>query len=435
MIGSKYLFNSIIKMKNLIFALLILLSVCVEAFAQEKTLINREQVIKEWNKLDTFIKKVKEIVPEFAFQATLLWDGKIISSKKMGYANRETKRPFDEKTIFMWGSISKMFTSLAILQLIEKGKLDLDDPVTRYLPELKQASKKFGGFENVKIHHLLNHTSGLSLKPCYDSLEAKGISHIPSVKEMLPYLSYAQLYWKPGTKYRYSNGGYSLLGVIVEKVTKKKFTEYVTNKIFRLLGMKTAHYGTTSKKMSRHLSHTYYRDTDGVIKAKQFNKPQGFQEGNGGIKSNMPDMLKFLDFLRFHQRSKYLKKYEQVLKTKTFKKFYSNVDLSVPSNKFSISYQVKGEGIMAKISGFDYIKLNTVKGSLYGHTGNIENYKSICYYRSEVPMGLLVMINTSGSNKTKEALAYNRLYSSLNYFATRGKLVTNFYNWPKKKKK
>jgi len=109
--------------------------------------------------------------------------------------------------------------------------------------------------------------------------------------------------------------------------------------------------------------------------------------------------------------------------------------LSTPSNLFSIKYRAKGQGLIAKVAGFDCIQVNAIKGRLYGHTGNIENYHSIYYYRSETPMGLLVMINTSGAKKTPENLVHNRLHNSLNYFASRGKVNTRFYKWPKKYKK
>jgi len=190
----------------------------------------------------------------------------------------------------------------------------MTDPITKYIPELKDASKKHGGFDSIKIHHLLNHNSGLDIRACYDSLRTQGIKHIPTSEEMLSQLKYAQILWPPGSKSRYSNGGYSLLGVIIERITGQKFTRYVTQKILQPLGMKTTHYGKSPKKLAKRLGYTYYRDTTGHLQVGQFDKAQGFQEGNGGIKSNLPDMIKFLDFLRFRKRKAFLKKYEKVLK-------------------------------------------------------------------------------------------------------------------------
>lgn len=408
--------------------LIFLIGLPFQVTAQKKaSTITSEVLLKEWNKLDTFQKKVEKVFPEFSFYAALVYEGKIISSKKRGYANRETKRKMSDKVIYMWGSVSKVFTSVAILQLMEQGKLKIDDPITKYIPELKGASKDFGGLDSVRIYHLINHTSGMTWKHMKTALDKK----YPNVKvknswEMTsPFFKHLKLKRKPGVKYVYSNGGYSLLGIIIEKITKQKFTDYIKANIFKPLGMKTAHYGRTPRRLKKYLSNSYLRTKDST-RTIEFDRSQGIHEGNGGVKASVKDMLKFMVFLRFKRQ----KKYEKVLKWDIINKYYYNFDINKPNNRYYVHMKAKS-AIMLRLFGLMYIKNNGINSEIIGHTGYIAEFQSTFVVRKDMPFGIIVMVNSNGSRGTKEGIVTQRLLSSLNYLSGSNKLNTRFYNWEK----
>ncbi|HAS47304.1 MAG TPA: serine hydrolase [Microscillaceae bacterium] len=399
------------------FTLLIFILILSQVTSQAQS-THKDSLLKEWNKLDAFKKMVQKEVPDFGFYAALIWNGEIISTKKMGYANRETKLPLDEDTIFLWGSISKMFTSIAIVQLIEKGRLNLDDPVIKYVPELGNGVDSLGGMKAIKIHHFLNHNSGINLSPCYDSLHKtypRFKNSIPSTKEMLLFLKLATQNFTPGKKFQYSNGAYSLLGVIIERITKIKFTKYVTRNIFKLLGMKTAHYGETPRKFSKYFTRAYYQMKNGKTDTMNFDVSQGFQEGNGGVKATVKDMLKFMDFLRFRKREAYFKRYEKVLKKKILDKYYLTNDFS---DKRTFHDHFKSPRVHRYwYLGFMQNINPKLKTSLLGHTGLIERHLSVFFFNTKLPLGVLLMCNTSAEDKkTKTALANRKIFSAIYRF-------------------
>ncbi|WP_075164114.1 serine hydrolase domain-containing protein [Microscilla marina] len=409
------------------------ISISLQVFAQKKiSKPTKKELLKEWNKLDTFQKKMKEIFPDFGFYAALVYDGKTISTKKNGYASREAKFKMNDKTIHMWGSVSKMFTSVAILQLMERGKLKIDDPVTKFIPELRNTSKDFGGFDSVRVYHLINHTSGLTWKHIQEALDKK----YPNVKvknswEMTsPLFKHLKLKRKPGAKYAYNNGGYSLLGILIEKVTQQKFTDYIKNNIFKPLGMKTAHYGKTPKRLEKYLGNSYLTTKDST-QTIEFDRSQGIHEGNGGVKATIRDMLKFMNFLRFRTKKQYLKKYDKVLKWDTIKKYYYDLDVNKPSMRSSVQVKLKG-AIILRAFGLMYVKNHgSVHSEKLGHSGYIAEYQSLFFVRKDVPFGIIVMTNSSGDRGTPEHIVNQRFVSSLNYFSSTGKINLRFYKWKK----
>lgn len=423
-------------MKNLLPLIIIIHLLSTPVLAQTNTHSIKDSLLKEWEKLELFKDMARKEVPDFGFYAALIWDGKIISAKKMGYANRETKLPLDENTIFMWGSISKMFTSIAVIQLVEKNKLDLNDPIIKYIPELGKGIDSLGGMQAIKIHHLLNHDSGISLRPCYDSLKKvfpRFKYTIPKTKEIKPFLKYTTQKFKPGSKWNYSNGGYSLLGVVVKRITKTKFTHYVTKNIFKPLGMKTAHYSVTPKQLSKYFTRSYFRTKTGKLDTMNFDVSQGFQEGNGGVKATVKDMVKFMDFLKFRKRKAYLKRYDNVLPRKVIDKYYFDVDVSHPnSNKFSVTYEDK-EVIVYRFSGFAQVKSKDFTSSTTGHSGSIAFHTAYFYFNNEKPFGIIEICNVNAVRRRyKESRMKSKLSVAIRDFPLFLGFGKKLYTWQKK---
>ncbi len=180
-------------------------------------------------------------------------DTGIVYQKAFGYANHELQVPNTLNTVFGIGSMSKPFTAMLVLQLIEKGKLGIDAPISKYLPEYRKDIGK-----KVTIRHLLTHTSGI---PSYTAL--------PNVWEDSMQLSYTPLYilknfgsrdlqFEPGTKYKYGNTGYFILAMIIERVTGKSLSKMLHENIFNLLKMSGSGIND-NKKPVKNKANGYYR--------------------------------------------------------------------------------------------------------------------------------------------------------------------------------
>lgn len=156
--------------------------------------------------------------------------GKISYQKSFGYANDQSKTSNNPDTRFQLASIGKTFTAVAVLQLKEKNKLKLDDPVIKYLPAFP--------FEKITIRQLLSHTSGLPDLQIFDPLVNELPDTIIDNSRVLEALKkYGKLEFDPGENWRYSNPGYCVLALIIEKVSRQKFMGYLDQNIWRKAGM------------------------------------------------------------------------------------------------------------------------------------------------------------------------------------------------------
>lgn len=156
--------------------------------------------------------------------------GKILYEKSFGYANPENQTPGTENTIFLIGSVAKTFTATAILKLREQGKLNLDDDVTKFLPELS--------YKSVTLRHLLTHTSGVAEYQSDEILKeiaGQGVTNAELVR-VFARLN-PKLEFEPGAKWEYSNTNYIFLAHVVEKVSGKSFPQFVRENVFIPAGM------------------------------------------------------------------------------------------------------------------------------------------------------------------------------------------------------
>jgi CubicO group peptidase (beta-lactamase class C family) len=156
--------------------------------------------------------------------------GKAIYKKAFGMADREWNVPNTVDTKFRIGSVTKQFTAACILQLAEQGKLSLDDKLSKYITDYPKG-------DSISIHMLLNHTSGIVNYTNLAEFWPKAILPL-STDSMIALFKYKPLDFSPGSKWSYSNSGFFLLGVIVEKVSGKKFNEYLQQQIFDKAGLK-----------------------------------------------------------------------------------------------------------------------------------------------------------------------------------------------------
>ena len=191
-------------------------------------------------------------------------DGKTLYEGAFGLANLEHRIPIDPaRSAFEIGSVTKQFTAASALLLVQDGKLRLDDDIRRYLPELPDYGRV------ITIDHLLHHTSGL--RDYLDLIWVKGTSrwtHITEQEVLDLVANQRTLNFTPGSKYAYSNTGYVLLSVIIQRISGKSLAVFASERIFTPLGM--AHTGFTESlgRVIPHLAYGYSSTGDSTFEAR-----------------------------------------------------------------------------------------------------------------------------------------------------------------------
>ncbi len=222
-------------------------------------------------------------------------DGVVLHKKAYGYANYELKAPNKTNYSFGIGSLSKQFTAIAILKLAENNKLSIKDNVKKYLPWFNTLEK-----DNITIEHLLTHTSGL--KDFFNNEDF--IDHFVkpfSRNSMLEYLKKEILYETiPGAEYKYNNGGYVLLSLIIEQISGVSFDEYMAENIFEPLHLHSTFVGSPSKLV--HGTVTGYntsRDVHkNILRESYLHFNLNWVMGAGAIYSSVEDMHLWNEALR-----------------------------------------------------------------------------------------------------------------------------------------
>lgn len=182
------------------------------------------------DKADQIDGLINEFVKNRQFIGTVLVaeHGKIIHEKAYGMANYELQSPAELDTKYRIASVTKQFTSMIIMRLIEQGKLKLDGTLSDYIPEYPKATGS-----KVTIHHLLTHTSGIPSYTEFPGFMQKRTRNSYKPVEFINFFKDSSLKYEPGTKFSYNNSGYFLLGVIIEKVTGKPYGQALADEIFR----------------------------------------------------------------------------------------------------------------------------------------------------------------------------------------------------------
>jgi CubicO group peptidase (beta-lactamase class C family) len=220
----------------------------------------------------------------FGFAGSLLVakDGKVILHKGYGLADRERGIPWGAETVFDIGSITKQFTAAAILKLETEGKLKVTDPISKYLDGVP--ADKAG----ITLHHLLTHSAALQ------DVFGGDYEEMPR-DELVKAALASKLLWAPGTKYRYSNAGYSLLGVILEKVSGKPYESFLQENLFKPAGMTKTGY-RAPKWAPGTVAHGYNSQGDWgtpLDKAWAPDGPWWNLRANGGILSTTGDLYRW----------------------------------------------------------------------------------------------------------------------------------------------
>ncbi len=237
---------------------------------------------------------------------------KVLQIDCAGYADVETKRPMTPDTVFWMASQTKPVTAVAVMMLVDEGKVSLDEPATKYLPELETLRVSVAKGPNyellvapdkpITLRMLLSHTAGtVFVSPMQEKF---GIDSLSTPKALISY-AMTPLISQPGTKYHYSNVGINIAATVVERVSGVPFEQFLEKRLFEPLGMTETTFWPTEEQMKR-LAKAYSHDkeTKKLVEIKIHfmtypfsDRINRFPEGGGGLFSTPNDWVKFYQML------------------------------------------------------------------------------------------------------------------------------------------
>ncbi len=296
--------------------------------------------------------------------------GEVVLARAYGLASLEYGAPNTTDTRFNVASVSKQFTAFSLVLLQQDGKLDLDDPVQKYLPELPD----FG--PEITLRHLLNHTSGLrNFQNLLTMAGWREGDHMTN-DDLLRYIQHQEdLNFKPGAEYLYCNTGYNLSAEIVERLSGMSFLEFTQKRIFQPLGMTNSGFREDVEAVHQQTATSYDAQPDGTFKRP---KPFWTYVGNGNLYTTIDDLAKWLDNFRSGKVGG-----PEAIDALTTRGILNSGD--------TISYAL---GLVVN----DYRGLPRIQ-----HGGSIGGYRSNLTYYPEQETGIIIMSNFSEGNPSEKA--------------------------------
>lgn len=310
-------------------------------------------------KIESFLQKTANAYRIPAMSVCVVDNRGIVHSFNWGNNGDST---ITSDSPFYLGSTSKTFTALAIMRLVEQGKIDIDNPVKDYLSDFEIQNKEYE--PKITVRHLLNHTSGLSSKGMQET--SMGMDNLD---DELTVLKMCNPDYAPGIHYAYFNSNYRLLGLLVERVSEMSFQNFLSNEIFLPLDMPGTTAGLTTGvvPVSGH----------GQLFGIPIEREQVFRKGavpSGYMISTTNDISKFLI-----EELKAYKGESSILNKETILKTWQPFDTS--ENSYAMGWLAVTDSIGNKF---------------YVHGGALEGYQSFFYLNPDKNIGFVVLMNQGG---------------------------------------
>ncbi|MFN8637243.1 MAG: serine hydrolase domain-containing protein [Chloroflexota bacterium] len=292
-------------------------------------------------------------------------------------------RPLDADTQFRVASITKTFTATAVVQLRDAGKLHLDDPLVQHVPEFAAVESPFGRIEDVTLRRLASHSSGLVGEPPLDHwlslrfpTREEWLASLPGVKVAIP----------PGSAFKYSNLGYTLLGEVVERVSGMPYVEYMQQAVFGPLGMASTTFEPTGELAARaasgHLAHPF---EDAAETAPP--SPLNGMAAAGQLWTTARDLSRWL---AFHCGAVAPERRSGV-------PVASGEEILSATSRYEMQQAVYVEPGWVGGYGFGWRILRRGDRVYHGHGGSVPGYRSQVYFDASIQAGIVVLIDGVGA--------------------------------------
>ncbi|HEY4383635.1 MAG TPA: serine hydrolase domain-containing protein [Ktedonobacteraceae bacterium] len=315
----------------------------------------------------------------------IVYKDSVIFSKGYGYANVEQKIKASENTCYRIASISKIFTTVAVLQLWEQGKLRLDDSVQQYLSWFTSSDERPLG--QITIRQLLTHTAGLDRDG--DTTQWVGDFPFPELDVIQQHIAAGATVYEPLEHWKYSNYGFTLLGAVIEQVSGVSYETYMRQHIIERLGL-THTAPEFHEDMAQYLALGYSRSLPGQEKKPFPHITTNAMASATGFASNVLDLCHFIQAQFVGQN--------ELLREETKREMRR------------IQWLREGEGSDWCL-GLETWKVNNRR--LYGHSGGFPGYKSRFGFDPESEIGVVVFTNSIDARPSDLA---NSIWESIDYF-------------------
>jgi CubicO group peptidase (beta-lactamase class C family) len=375
--------------------LIILLFLALNSFAQQ---VNDkiklfENDFKHWDKSKNKKYTLKERMDFYSVNAVsiaVIKDYKIEWTKAYGYADVSENRKATTQTLFQAASISKSFTSLGILKLVQEGKLGLDDDINNYLKTWKFPYDSVSKGKKITIANLLNHTAGMSVGGFGGYQKGKDLpTTIQTLEGLKPSNSNAvRSIFEPGLKFQYSGGGTTINQLIVENTTGEKFEDYMLKNVLTQLGMTCSSFNQPPSNEKENILATGYNDGE-EVKGKYHIYPE---KAAAGLWTNPTDLAKY------------------IIETQLSLVGKSN---KILSKEMSVKRLENNFGVF--LNDFNEVKY-------FGHSGGNEGF--VCYYVGSLEDGNGMVVMTNG----RSSMFLEEVVSSI-------ASLNNWKNYPVESKK
>ncbi|MGH7595221.1 MAG: serine hydrolase [bacterium] len=314
-----------------------------------------------------------------ALSIALVDNQETVWAKGFGMKDSDKKIPATAETVYRVGSVSKLFTDIGIMQLVERGAIDLDAPVTNYLPEF-QPQNPFG--KAITLRQLMSHRSGLVREPPVGNYFD---DTAPSLAQTVQSLNATTLVYAPEKRIKYSNAAIATVGYVLEKTQQQPFTQYLQKAVLAPLGLRHSSFEPTPE-ITKHMAKAYMWSYDG----RQFVAPT-FQLGMapaGSMYSNVTDLARFISVLFNGGKGPN----SQVLKSETLEKMWT------------LQFATAGEK-----SGFGLGIWDLQGHRRIGHDGAMYGFATELQALPEMKLGAVVVTNIDGANSITYQIAERAL--------------------------
>lgn len=290
--------------------------------------------------------------------------GKPVYRKAFGQANLELNISMVPENVFEIGSMTKQFTAVSILILMEQGKLKLSDEITQFIPDYPTHG------QSITVHHLLTHTSGIKNFTSMKSLRSIERQDL-SPAELVDFFKNEPMDFAPGEEFKYNNSGYVILGYIIEIVSGQSYADFVAENIFKKIGMDHSQYASHSQ-IIKNRAYGYHQKNDYLNKNYV---SLSLPYAAGSLMSTVDDMLTWNEAL----------KNNRLIKEETKEKTFENYEL------------ISGERINY---GYGW-HISDLSGSIsYEHGGSIFGFKSMGVYLPEEDIYVIGLSNCDCNSPT-----------------------------------
>ena len=332
--------------------------------------------------------------------AVLIRDGRIAARHAHGLADRTRGTPVGDSTIFHWASITKPLTAVAILQLRDRGLLSLDDPVVRWIPELRRVHDPFGTRDGITIRMLLSHSSGFQAGTWpYGRGRAWEPFEPTEWSQLVAMMPYQQLVFPAGTRYGYSNPGFVYLARIIEAITGDPWAVYVQKNIFTPLGLTRSYVGATPYHLARHRSHNYdVRRESASGRDSVVDNGADFDPGitipNSGWNAPLDDVARWIAFLTGAAGSPAERAlFDIVLSRQSLDEMWRPLVL----------VSADSGGRPRVDMGISFFVYDVEGAPIVGHTGSQAGFRSFMYFDPRTRNGIVWSFNTANARAEQPA--------------------------------